>query len=316
MTRKHSIRNLLLTGAVTLAWPALAAEVTPDRLNNADKEPQNWLMNHRTYDGQRFSPLDKINKANVKSMKLEYAVAIGGTSANENLEVDAARRGRLPLRRRPMGRALQDRRPFRRRRPHPLAHGSGPGEAAAVEPGRRAVGQSGRHHGELSGTRHRHQQGNRQGRVGDEPQRSAGRAAHRSAARGEGQDHHRRGGWRPRRARLDRGARRRDRQARMAQVRHPGAGRARQRDLEGQEQRLADRRRRDVDHRLLRCRQRSGDLGHRQSGADVRRHLSARRQSLHRQRDLVESRFRQDELVLPVHARRPLGLRRGRHRTS
>jgi alcohol dehydrogenase (cytochrome c) len=86
MTRKHSIRNLLLTGAVTLAWPALAAEVTPDRLNNADKEPQNWLMNHRTYDGQRFSPLDKINKANVKSMKLEYAVAIGGTSANENLE--------------------------------------------------------------------------------------------------------------------------------------------------------------------------------------------------------------------------------------
>jgi alcohol dehydrogenase (cytochrome c) len=86
MTRKHSIRNLLLTGAVTLAWPALAAEVTPDRLVNADKEPQNWLMNHRTYDGQRFSPLDKINKANVKGMKLEYAVAIGGTSANENLE--------------------------------------------------------------------------------------------------------------------------------------------------------------------------------------------------------------------------------------
>src|SRR6478672_8021872 len=86
MTRKYSIRNLLLTGAVTLAWPVLAAEVTPDRLNNADKEPRNWLMNHRTYDGQRFSPLDKINKANVKSMKLEYAVAIGGTSANENLE--------------------------------------------------------------------------------------------------------------------------------------------------------------------------------------------------------------------------------------
>jgi alcohol dehydrogenase (cytochrome c) len=86
MTRKQSIRNLLLTGAVTLAWPALAADVTPDRLANADKEPQNWLMNHRTYDGQRFSPLDKINKANVKSMKLEYSVAIGGTSANENLE--------------------------------------------------------------------------------------------------------------------------------------------------------------------------------------------------------------------------------------
>src|SRR5215813_1570778 len=65
---------------------AMAADVTADRLNNADKEPQNWLMNHRTYDAQRYSPLDKINKGNVKSLKLAYAVAIGGTSANENLE--------------------------------------------------------------------------------------------------------------------------------------------------------------------------------------------------------------------------------------
>jgi hypothetical protein len=29
----------------------LAADVTPERLLNPDKEPQNWLMNHRTYDG-------------------------------------------------------------------------------------------------------------------------------------------------------------------------------------------------------------------------------------------------------------------------
>ena len=43
-------------------------------------------MNHRTYDAQRYSPLDKINKTNVKGLKLAYAVAIGGTSANENLE--------------------------------------------------------------------------------------------------------------------------------------------------------------------------------------------------------------------------------------
>ena len=33
-----------------------------------------------------------------------------------------------------------------------------------------------------------------------------------------------------------------------------------------------------------------GDLGHRQPGADVRRHLPAGRQSLHQQRDLVGSR--------------------------
>jgi alcohol dehydrogenase (cytochrome c) len=69
-----------------MAGSAVAAEVSADRLNNPDKEPQNWLMNHRTYDAQRYSPLDKINKSNVKSLKLAYAVAIGGTSANENLE--------------------------------------------------------------------------------------------------------------------------------------------------------------------------------------------------------------------------------------
>src|SRR5437868_3907273 len=64
--------------------PALPAEVTSQRL--ANPEPQNWLMNHRTYDAQRFSPLDRINKDTVKGLKLAYAVAIGGTSTNENLQ--------------------------------------------------------------------------------------------------------------------------------------------------------------------------------------------------------------------------------------
>jgi alcohol dehydrogenase (cytochrome c) len=83
----HSIRKLLLGGAAALATcPAFAGDVTPDRLVNADKEPQNWLMNHRTYDAQRYSPLDKVNKDNVKGLKLAYALAIGGTAANENLQ--------------------------------------------------------------------------------------------------------------------------------------------------------------------------------------------------------------------------------------
>jgi len=68
------------------ASPALAAEVTFDRLVNSDREPQNWLMNHRSYDAQRYSPLDKINKGNVKSLKLAYAVAVGNGARNENLE--------------------------------------------------------------------------------------------------------------------------------------------------------------------------------------------------------------------------------------
>src|SRR5438105_15948546 len=56
-----TIMSLLATSMLAAAGPTLAAEVTPERLAAADKEPQNWLMNHRTYDSQRYSPLDKIN---------------------------------------------------------------------------------------------------------------------------------------------------------------------------------------------------------------------------------------------------------------
>jgi alcohol dehydrogenase (cytochrome c) len=84
--RDHTIRNALLAGCVLAASPAPAADVTPERLLNPDKEPQNWLMNHRTYDGQRFSPLDTINRGNVKGLKLAYAVPLGGTGSNEWIE--------------------------------------------------------------------------------------------------------------------------------------------------------------------------------------------------------------------------------------
>ena len=44
-------------------------------------------MNHRTYDAQRYSPLDKINRGNVQDLKLAYAVALGGTAVvRGNLE--------------------------------------------------------------------------------------------------------------------------------------------------------------------------------------------------------------------------------------
>src|SRR6202161_3255519 len=82
----RALKLALLVGTVAMATPAPAAEVTPERLVNADKEPQNWLMNHRTYDGQRFSPLDKINRANVRGLKLAYAVALGGGAGNEFIQ--------------------------------------------------------------------------------------------------------------------------------------------------------------------------------------------------------------------------------------
>src|SRR6202042_1735294 len=85
--RRRLIRKAVLLSTVVIsAWPALAADVTPDRLLNADKEPQNWLMNHRTYDGQRFSPLDQVNRANVRGLKLAYAVPLGGGAGNEFIQ--------------------------------------------------------------------------------------------------------------------------------------------------------------------------------------------------------------------------------------
>ena len=78
MTRQFSIKAALLSGAVLTATPALAAEVTFERLVNADKEPHNWLMNHRTYDGQRFSPLAAITRDNVRNLRLVWALALGG----------------------------------------------------------------------------------------------------------------------------------------------------------------------------------------------------------------------------------------------
>jgi alcohol dehydrogenase (cytochrome c) len=88
MTAKSEGRLLnalsIACGAIALAaGPVRAAEVTYERLVNP--EPQNWLMNHHDFGSQRYSVLDAINKSNVKNLRLAFAVALGGTSGNENL---------------------------------------------------------------------------------------------------------------------------------------------------------------------------------------------------------------------------------------
>jgi alcohol dehydrogenase (cytochrome c) len=50
------------------ALPARAADVTDDRLLNADRDPANWLMYNRTYSGWRYSPLDQITPANITKL--------------------------------------------------------------------------------------------------------------------------------------------------------------------------------------------------------------------------------------------------------
>ncbi|HEX9647604.1 MAG TPA: PQQ-dependent dehydrogenase, methanol/ethanol family [Alphaproteobacteria bacterium] len=66
--------------ALAMSLPASAAEMTTaDDLLNATKNADDWLTVHRTYNSDRYSPLDQINKSNVKDLKVAWAIALGGT---------------------------------------------------------------------------------------------------------------------------------------------------------------------------------------------------------------------------------------------
>ena len=41
-----------------------------------DPDPADWLMVHRTYDFQSFSPLDQINRSNVGELQLAWMRAM------------------------------------------------------------------------------------------------------------------------------------------------------------------------------------------------------------------------------------------------
>jgi alcohol dehydrogenase (cytochrome c) len=59
-----------------LPMPALK-EITGERLANAAKEPHNWLNYFGTYDGQRYSTLNQINRSNVKQLAPVWAFQTG-----------------------------------------------------------------------------------------------------------------------------------------------------------------------------------------------------------------------------------------------
>ena len=59
-----------------LPMPAMK-EVTGERLNNAAKEPQNWMTYFGNYDAQRYSLLNQINRTNVKNLAPVWAFQTG-----------------------------------------------------------------------------------------------------------------------------------------------------------------------------------------------------------------------------------------------
>ena len=57
---------------VLLATVSLGAQVSFDRLLQADREPQNWLTYSGTYLGQRYSQLTQITPDNAKGLELQW----------------------------------------------------------------------------------------------------------------------------------------------------------------------------------------------------------------------------------------------------
>src|SRR5690349_2608637 len=83
---KHGIVSALVSiGVVALITPAVAADVTSERLLNTANEPQNWLMVHRDYNNSRHSALKEINRNNVKDLKLKFIFSIGGRATGGTL---------------------------------------------------------------------------------------------------------------------------------------------------------------------------------------------------------------------------------------
>jgi quinohemoprotein ethanol dehydrogenase len=57
---------------VASEMPVKPANVNESRLISADREPGNWMTYGRTYDEQRFSPLNQINDRNVSQLGLAW----------------------------------------------------------------------------------------------------------------------------------------------------------------------------------------------------------------------------------------------------
>ena len=73
-----------------LAGVSAKGQVTPERLLEAAKEPQNWLMYSGDYAGGRYSSLDQINTKSAASLvpKWAYQTMAGGKFETTSLVVD------------------------------------------------------------------------------------------------------------------------------------------------------------------------------------------------------------------------------------
>jgi alcohol dehydrogenase (cytochrome c) len=80
---RHRVPTLTTLVGIIVASALISAAdykitVSQDRLNNALNEPQNWLLMNGDYGATRYSKLTQINRDNVKSLRMVWAMALGG----------------------------------------------------------------------------------------------------------------------------------------------------------------------------------------------------------------------------------------------
>jgi len=72
MTLKKLFTLLATVSAASMLLTNVQAQVSGERLLNAESEPGNWLLYHGDYDGHRHSELTQITTANVDTLELKW----------------------------------------------------------------------------------------------------------------------------------------------------------------------------------------------------------------------------------------------------
>src|SRR5580658_3378479 len=69
-------------GGASVAASTLAAGVAKE-INRLQQDPANWPMQNGNYAGWRYTPLDQINRANAKDLKIGWQVSTGVLRGHE-----------------------------------------------------------------------------------------------------------------------------------------------------------------------------------------------------------------------------------------
>ena len=72
LTSAAAVKAISAVAFVGFASQAMSADVTWDRLLNAQNDDNNWMMYHKDFSGHHHSGLDQINTGNVADLRLAW----------------------------------------------------------------------------------------------------------------------------------------------------------------------------------------------------------------------------------------------------